>query len=137
MMNISSATLNAIIQLKENMTTGVLMMLPTVLDTETQNMVINLMSDLTQGGGKFNNLLKTNIARSIATLIKKQTAAPSSSSSFSPLMMPGVQTMPNAQMIPGAQTMGGMLEEIPNAWKTSKEVNFFTLWISKFEENNM
>ena len=124
--NMSSAMLDAMIELKENMTTGVLSMLPTVLDTETQNMIINLMSDLTQGGGKFNDLLKMKIAQSIAALIKGQSrgANPSPSSSFltMPLMMPDTEAMPDAQVMPSAQMLPGALEGIASDGKTPQEV---------------
>ena len=125
--NMSLALRKAVIELKENMTTGVLSMLPTVLDTETQNMIINLMSDLTQGGGKFNDLLKMKIAQSIAALIKGQSQEanpPSPSSSFltMPLMMPNTQAMPDAQMMPSAQMLPGALEGIASDGKTSQEV---------------
>ena len=47
-------------------------MLGSASDAESQNMVIDLMPDITKGGESFNPQLKRDISQSIASAVKSQ-----------------------------------------------------------------
>ena len=47
-------------------------MIGSVMDRETQDIVLNMMSELTKEGHLFSDLLKQQIGQSIFTLIKSQ-----------------------------------------------------------------
>ena len=83
-MNISSEIKENILKFKENTTTGILSILKSILDAETQNMIVDVISDVTTDGKLFNGPLRKSIAGSIAQVVKGQllpyiTSVPSSS----------------------------------------------------------
>ena len=93
--NISTEIHQNIIKFKENATAGIINILKTVVDSETQNMILTLMSDVTKDGKFFDSLLRDNIADSLASIIKGQIkpdhlvpVAPTISSMQAPVLVP-------------------------------------------------